>query len=274
MKSLLKLLYCFTLGIGATCVSTAQLITGYSPTSGADITMDTILPELGWDLQAEIDVVFGATSVDSTSGVITSDGLIQVTVTNVQTSTPSKIVAFYLLKPTFENQTTPITGFGTDTAPTTLETWSMMNSAGGSDDNESNVGSNVMSNTGGWLSSQAEMDMYFGMATKVNENALSNPESPPEFPATGTFLFYFSDLKDESFDVAEWYGRSKEMSPLAFVRWQSIDFPQETSAKGFGWGQPGWDPSVVPVPEPSEIALLAMLGLGGLIFARRRLTKK
>ena len=57
--------------------------------------------------------------------------------------------------------------------------------------------------------------------------------------------------------------------PIIFVRWQAVDTGGLTDAIGEGGWGPGFDPSI---PEPSEVAALAMLGLGGILFARRRFT--
>jgi hypothetical protein len=50
------------------------------------------------------------------------------------------------------------------------------------------------------------------------------------------------------------------------IRWQSIVGATQTSAKGYG--------HFTPVPEPSQIAALSIVGLGALLFIRRRIKAK
>ncbi|MEX0325840.1 MAG: PEP-CTERM sorting domain-containing protein [Puniceicoccaceae bacterium] len=87
-----------------------------------------------------------------------------------------------------------------------------------------------------------------------------------DFPGDSTGYFSFSALALD-FDINEWIAQGDATNPLLFVRWQEV----YGTESGKGAGGPGFQPGV---PEPSEVAALAVLGLGGILFVRRRFTRK
>ena len=109
---------------------------------------------------------------------------------------------------------------------------------------------------------------YFGAFTGISDgDTLNNP--PP--PDTGWFTFDLGVDLGNSGDFFETWAMGAD-KPLLIARWQSVD--GERSAKGFTIPGGIPPPPGSEVPEPSQIAFLAVLGLGGLLYTRRRLTAK
>ena len=95
--------------------------------------------------------------------------------------------------------------------------------------------------------------LYFGADTQnPGTNGLAEGNS-------AIFEFSMGDLSGVDFDEYLAIGDVQHI----FVRWQGVN--GGNSAKGY---------DDFEVPEPSHIAAMAMLGLGGMLFLRRRLTKK
>ncbi|MEX0331610.1 MAG: PEP-CTERM sorting domain-containing protein [Puniceicoccaceae bacterium] len=90
-----------------------------------------------------------------------------------------------------------------------------------------------------------------------------------DFPTPDPVGYFSFDINPDllPFDEVAWAAQGDATNPLLFVRWQEV-FGTES---GKGAGGPGFEPGV---PEPSEVAALAVLGLGGILFVRRRFTKK
>ncbi len=211
-----------------------------------------------WDLNATIDVTFDG--IDLSNGSVISDGFISVDVTNLG-PTDSKIVQFYLMRPTLLGGGSIGEGMGGSTSVyeglSDPSTWIMDNTL-----------SPAVSGTLGY--GAPNDPRYFGMHTDVSTNPLTIPESLPDYPQSGSFMFYFGSLAGQIIDTNAWYNNPND--PLVFVRWQSVgeDGYDGDSGKGIGGG-PNFEPAI---PEPSEVALMAMLGLGGLLWTRRRFVKK
>jgi hypothetical protein len=174
------------------------------------------------------------------NGVLTT---IDVKVTNTS-SAPSALTAWYLQKPA--NTTYLGGGALADGTPADWtaddELGSFLQEFGGSHD----------------------ADLYFGAQSGTRLD--SQPVN--EF-GEWSFVFFNDNPGSPVFNENAYFNSG---NPLVFARWQAVvinDQLNDESGKG-GWG-PGFDPSV---PEPSEVAALAMLGLGGILFARRRFTKK
>ena len=87
-----------------------------------------------------------------------------------------------------------------------------------------------------------------------------------------TLKFEFTmanDITGFNFDT---YGSVPNIPQLVF-RIQGIADPGNVgSDKAYGWVEGGGD--TPPVPEPALIAPLSVLGLGGLLFIRRRIKGK
>jgi hypothetical protein len=82
----------------------------------------------------------------------------------------------------------------------------------------------------------------------------------------------FNFAMSSTLDAVDWTAYANITDkPHIFVRWQQDDQFGGDSAKGYDWFRRTPNPGI---PEPSHIAGMAMLGLGALLFVRRRLTKK
>ena len=115
---------------------------------------------------------------------------------------------------------------------------------------------------------------YFGAETG---NPPSGIPSPPS--TTFDFAFSFAALGETVMDVDAWLNGIEGVTSgthQILVRWQRLGDEQvDGSAKSWASGSGGLktiDERVVP--EPHLIAPLAVLGMGGLLWTRRRLTKK
>jgi hypothetical protein len=199
-----------------------------------------ILGQLNAGIEIDFIGVNGGQGWDGTGGDFLSN--MTVRVTNYGPAT-SAITGFWLMKPVSGStisliQDTPYTG--------STDNWSLDTSL-----------PNTMTGGDGQLG-DPDQSNYFG--------ASSGERLDIPGDSVGWFSFDISP-KIFPFDVASWVSSSSPDDPLLFVRWQEV-FESES---GKGAGGPGFDPGV---PEPSEVAALAMLGLGGILFARRRFTRK
>ena len=171
---------------------------------------------------------------------------VEVTVANTST-TDSDIAEFFLLNPVL----------GLDPNGGSLAGWTL----------ETEL-SSTLAQYGGLNPNDPNIAEYFGA---------SYP--PPSGILSGTSeVFSFTFPVAFAFDSNAWMDSfGYEGLPNVFVRWQSVVLDggrPEDSGKGFFDG-PGYDPGFDPaVPEPSAIAAMAVLGMGGLLLVRRRLTRK
>jgi hypothetical protein len=109
---------------------------------------------------------------------------------------------------------------------------------------------------------------YFGVgADNVNDGL----ESPSSKQIDFTFTFDF----DGSNQATVWNNYLSSQEPHVFVRWQSLFEDKDNGFEGstIGWSG-GGDIPVIPVPEPSQIAALSIVGLGALLMIRRRIKAK
>lgn len=164
------------------------------------------------------------------------DGSVEVSVTNMG-PTESNITGFYMLRPTYIADGSNVQ----DDEPLFMadpNTWTLA----------------------------TKLPTFFSDLTKDFDNYVGAedmkpsdiPLSYPDEPNTGNFTFYFDP--NDPVDLDAWWSPT---AAVAYVRWQSVGLDDEFSSKG-----------EFLVPEPSEIAGMAMLGLLGMLFLRRRLTKK
>jgi hypothetical protein len=164
------------------------------------------------------------------------DGSVEVAVTNVG-PTQSQITGFYMLRPTYIADGSNVQ----DAAPLFMadpNTWTLETAL-----------SDNLKNFGGY---DIDQDDYVGAMN------ITPPSNRLDVPETGTFTFYFDP--NDPVDLDGWWS---DVTPVAYVRWQGVGPDGNASGKG-----------AFLVPEPSEIAGMAMLGLLGMLFLRRCLTKK
>lgn len=198
---------------------------------------------------------------------------IVVTISNSspEASDPSFISAFYLRQPVNQSGTNIAPGnseglVGPPASPPVSlpETWSVGTAF-------NNAGNVLPAWPGGSLSYSDYYGAYAGspLANGVYNGTDNDLIYRLSQPAVFTFSF-IPDEDDMVFDKDAWLAAGVA-EPLMFVRWQAIT-PFDDSAKGYGGTSRGFEPAVVP--EPSEVALMAMLGLGGLLWTRKRFMKK
>lgn len=96
--------------------------------------------------------------------------------------------------------------------------------------------------------------LYFGAEAGPNSGLSEHDSAEFSFAMEGAG----SDWDFESYFA--------ESVPHFFIRWQSVGENGNYSAKGYG----SFGGSITPVPEPAEIGLAGFLGLGGLLYVRRR----
>jgi hypothetical protein len=183
-------------------------------------------------------------------------GYLQVRITNTSpvSSDPSFISAFYLRRPV-DGQGASVTGESLLGSPDSVPgTWDMTTSF---NDGHGNI-------TSVWDGDTLDYADYMGATVPVPTD--HSDRLYREDPAPAIFTWQFDSPPDISVD--DWLAID---APLLFVRWQGISL-QDESAKTYGGGDRPFEPGVVP--EPSEIAFLSIIGLGGLLFVRRRLTGK
>ena len=177
------------------------------------------------------------------------DGVVEVNVENLGPTT-SKLTAFYMAAP-LDTDTTPVNDFMLALAPISDPlTWTVQNASQdfGSPD-----------------------DAFFGANTHVNTDPLVYPVPYPQDPTWGSggeFYFYSQTLADAtSIDLSPYMDIA---NVTVLVRWQTVGDDGEASGKGWGYGR-NFEPAI---PEPAHVASLAVAGLAGLLFLRRRLTAK
>ncbi len=155
----------------------------------------------------------------------------------------SRITEFYILKPlTSEgrrlNALTGAGDFYTDPATTH---WSVTNQL-------QNDTTNIL---------KLNKNYYFGAT-------LHPPGSSQGISSGDTLSFSFTLQGLNPGETIDWDAYLSRDFPHVVVRWQSVN--GEDSAAGYGY--------FTPVPEPRLIGALGVLAMGGLLVARRRLTKK
>lgn len=182
--------------------------------------------------------VFGSTNLAGVSitGNVTFSGTTTDIFVQNNSSIPSKVTGIFLLNPLAADAVSL-------DAPAPSD-WDLINSS---------------SNVHNILSLGVTSTDYFG--------ADLNPAGSSDGVDQGEFtLFTFTMGGDVTgFNPAS-YGDSE--TPHLLVRFQSVGQDGEDSAAGYGWFDD--DGTITPVPEPALIAPLAVLGLGGLLYARRR----
>ena len=99
--------------------------------------------------------------------------------------------------------------------------------------------------------------LYFGSEIQNNPDLNGLAQG-----STAVFSFDMDDLPEG--EMIDWAGYLASEIPHVFIRWQGIQ-PGDESAKGYAYFS--------PVPEPSVIAPIAVLGLIGVVLWRRRLTQ-
>lgn len=183
------------------------------------------------------------------SGTVTLDGA-DVTLELTNGAYPSMITKVWLLKPLTLGLAVDASTLDTPGAP-----WTLSNSL-----NEPNTGgnpANILSGTIGLTEND-----YFGAYSTSQAGAL----------AENTTLSYSWTMNgvDELLDWSRL--ENPNVGPGIVIRWQTIGDDGEGSAAGYTWLYT--DFPTTPVPEPRLIAPLAVLGLGGLLYARRRIKAK
>lgn len=113
----------------------------------------------------------------------------------------------------------------------------------------------------GTMSAEDAFDNYFGAVTGPKNPSLKSGEQA-----------FFSWEADASFDpeTQSWSIYGNSANPHVIVRWQSVGEDGEDSARGYAF----IDLTVTPVPEPSQIAGLSILALGGVLLLRRRIVRR
>lgn len=167
---------------------------------------------------------------------------------------------------------------GNDESPTGTDDFASGN-AYPSDWTTSNTVDNFLKGFGGV---QNESDYFSANAGTGLENLGADLQAGFNTNISGTGIFTFT-FEQNQFDYSSNPWGTDEQNfgmPIAMVRWQSIlmegvEFYDGGEGSGKGGTGPGFVPGFDPsVPEPSEVALIAMLGLGGLLLGRRRFVRK
>lgn len=99
--------------------------------------------------------------------------------------------------------------------------------------------------------------LYFGSEIQNNPDLNGLAQG-----STAVFSFDVDSLPEG--EAIDWAGYLASEIPHVFIRWQGIQ-PGDESAKGYAYFS--------PVPEPSVIAPIAVLGLIGVVLWRRRLAR-
>ena len=206
------------------------------------------------DIYSEIGAISALIEIDTEEAAF---GRIDVKVTNTG-PLESDIVAFYLRKPVYGNDTPPlgvsITGYDPALPVSGLDNEWIAENAMPANANLDDFAYHGLID--GVESPSVTLFDYFGaQLTNPPDNRIS-------FPDYQIFTFQFEPLGALSFAN---YLTNTDSEPMAFVRWQNVG-PYDGSGKGWA----GQGPSDAVVPEPSQIAFLAILGLGGVLWVRRR----
>ena len=216
-------------------------------------------------------------SIDGTQGLVSADFRIDfigseinfintMVVTVVNTSTADSLLAgFYLTKPLGLSPTL-------DNSNSTPDDWKNDSSLAGDFSNFVNNNFSLTTKQEKDDFSNSYFGAYFGTrlpdGTYDLSGGLDNNITADE---VGQFSFEF----DSPFSLSNWQASYAD-KPMLFARWQEINYSDDiydfSGDSGKGYGGPGFETTVIP--EPSEVALMAMLGLGGLLYARRRFMKK
>lgn len=198
--------------------------------------------DLANQISANIDIKF----VDNDN-----NGSIDDLLVNVENSGPaeSAITAFYIYRPV-SDATEP---FSLDADPE----WELQQSVA-----TSHAGDPVD------IASE-DRGKYFGATSADSSYRLTYPDPP----SSRLFQFSFDSFDMDLSAFNAWLDNADSL-PLVVVRWQAIYIDEglnDESGRGGSGGGRGFDPRI---PEPSQVAALAVLGLGGILYTRRRLTKK
>lgn len=185
----------------------------------------------------------GGTNVAGTSasGSVTFAGsTVNLFISNTS-SISSTITEVFLLNPIAPDATSLI-------APDPGTTnWSLSNDAGSFN--------NILNNY-----SSSSTDYFGAVLSPINTGGVlpGNPSTLFSFTLGGTP------------DMTSYLGTGV---PYLLIRYQTVGEFGEDSAKAYGWFEEDDFPTT-PVPEPRLIAPLAVLGLGGLLYVRRRIKGK
>jgi hypothetical protein len=139
--------------------------------------------------------------------------------------------------------------------------WSVSNNL---DDPASNgkPGTILKNNDGPFDFDPYDADAYFGAYSTAASSRIDEGNS-------ATFTFTMASTTDS----VNWANYGDATHPTIVIRWQEVGYGnRDGSSAGYSWLTE--DPRVPPVPEPRLIAPLAVIGLGGLLYVRRRITRK
>ncbi len=204
----------------------------------------------------EYDAVFAATvngvDVGATMALDWYESELVVTVTNTTADDVGSFIdQFYLMRPAG-----PFDPSLTDTIP----------------DPEWDLATSLDNQLKYFFPGGVDTDNYFGAEWNGgNSDPLGRIYAPdPDGTNPRTFHFGYGDsVVFADLDLDSWMDSD---FPQLFMRWQGIG-QGDWSAKGISG--PGFEPGTDPaVPEPSHIAAMAMLGLTGFLFLRRRFRRK
>jgi len=109
---------------------------------------------------------------------------------------------------------------------------------------------------------------YIG--AQVSPSSAESLESTASTSDKSTFSFNVPELAGQSeFILGRYFSQQSVDQPAVVFRWQTVDpqFVDGGSAKGFAY----IDLQISPIPEPSHIAALSVIGMAGLLYGRRRM---
>jgi len=182
---------------------------------------------------------------------------IELQVTN-NSLLPGRITGFWILK--------PVTGDVVDETAIPVTDWTAVNAL---DNNVRNIIKNEVPVT-------TDLSAYFGAVESAPGDG-GIWTSPPG--ATNTLAFSF-DLVN-ALDPTDWEAFNWDAylnpnnanyvdTPKVIARYQTVAGVDSS----VGWGGFEETGDIPPIPEPSEIAFMALLGLGGIVWMRKRFLSK
>ena len=238
-----------------------------------------------WDLDFNLPAVGGVNvgDIGASGGVnfgydlVNDVSTIDLSIKNTSVDTTwsqSYITGFYILKP-WGDQDLTVTLDASDVLP---RTWGLVDGKDG----------NIGDLSGVPFIGNKDDYLYFG--SSITENPEINGLEQGGWFNTNEyadFAFSIDGSVLDGFNPIAYYG-SQGTQPHLVVRWQAILYggsgdpndyfvddsydPSGSSAKGYTYFTiPG---TIIIVPEPSEIAAMALLGIGFLLWARNRFLGK